>query len=347
MTLYTYIYTVGAAQGLVLAIALIIKTANIRSNRLLAVWMLCLVFDLTIKVIYLNDPHSPLLPAYVLASFFPFLYGSFYFLYVRTITTAKMLSWRDGVHFFGFIFMLVANFGWIVNPAQNRPRTFGYYELSLYLYSVSYVITGVLLLRKYRKNLDQQQSNTDGVNLLWLDVMAYFQVLIWLIAVTQWLIPIKAYNHWVIYVAVAAWMTVMGYLALLQQNIKPVKKIKKSGAVDDHRFAAVDAKLNNLMRVQQIYLDPELNMSQLAKKSGYPEYLVSLVINQKYQQSFREYINALRIEAAKTMLKDATNQHSVIDIAYDCGFTSKSTFNSAFKRLTEQTPTQFRQQALD
>lgn len=342
MTFYAYIYAIGAAQGFVLAIALLIKAANVKSNRILAVWMLCLVFDLVVKVVYINDQSTRFISAYVLATFMPFLHGSFFFLYVRTITTKKPFKWHDVIHFLGFLFMVTANYNWIVDPINNSSRTFGYYELSLYVYSVSYVIAGLFLLRKYRQYLDQQQSNTEGVSLLWLDVMAYFQVLIWLIAVSQWLIPIKSYNHWVIYVAVAIWMTVMGYLALLQQSIKQPIKIIKPQTTDDSRFPEVKQKLNQLMQSDQIFLDPTLNMGQLAKKSGYPEYLVSQVINQVYQQSFREYINALRITKAKSLLLKGSKS-TVLDIAYDCGFTSKSTFNSAFKRITGKTPSQFKQ----
>lgn len=344
MTIYAYIYAIGAAQGFILAVALLIKAANIKSNRVLAVWMLCLVFDLVVKVVYINDRSTPWISAYILATFMPFLHGSFFFLYVRTITTKKSFKWHDVIHFFGFLFMVSANYHWIIDPINNSSRTFGYYELSLYVYSVSYVLAGLFLLRKYRQCLDQQQSNTDGVNLLWLDVMAYFQVLIWLIAVTQWLVPIKAYNHWVIYVAVAIWMTVMGYLALLQQNIKqPVKK-NKSQAIDDSRFPEVKEKLNQLMESNQLFLDPSLNIGQLAKKSGYPEYLVSQVINHIYLQSFREYINSLRVSHAQNLL--VKNNSTVLDVAYECGFTSKSTFNSSFKRITGKTPSQFRQQAV-
>ena len=74
MKYLTYIYAIGAAQGFVLAIALFLKRDNFRSNRVLAIWMLLLVFDLVMKVVYLNDPETTLLPAYILIQFFPFLY---------------------------------------------------------------------------------------------------------------------------------------------------------------------------------------------------------------------------------------------------------------------------------
>ncbi len=342
MNYLTYIYIIGAAQGLILAIALLLRRVNSRSNRVLAVWMLCLAFDLVIKVFYTIDQITSLLPAYTLVKFFPFLYGSFFYLYVRTITVKQPIRWRDGIHFLGFVVMAGINLPWIFNPWEQSATGFAHFDLMLYLYSVAYVFAGLITIRQYRHTLEQQQSNIDGVSLLWIDVMAYFQVIIWFIAVSQWLLPIKGYNVSIIYMAVAIWMTVMGYLALLQQTVKPLKAIETPPQSDDNRFPEVDAKLKQLMEQQQLYLEPSLNIGQLAKKSGYPEYLVSLVINQMYGQTFREYINDLRIEAATLMLQDKMNKQSILNIAYDSGFTSKSTFNSAFKRTHHMTPSEFR-----
>ncbi len=342
MMSFSYIYAIGAAQGLVLAIALWVKKVNIKSNRVLVIWMLCLVFDLSIKTIYLTNPSTRLLQLYTLAHFFPFLYGSFFYLYVRTISLKQDFVITDTIHFVGFIFMAGVNFHWILNPWEHVPRGWFSFDLSLYLYSVSYVIAGLISIKKYRRRLYQQQSNTDGVALLWIDVMAYFQVLIWFVAVSQWLLHVSYYNVWIIYAVVSIYMMVMGYLALLQPTIKPMKSLSVPNQMDDARFPQVSAKLELLMDQQKLYLDPGLNIGQLAKKSGYPEYLVSLVINQVKQLTFREYINQLRIEAAKSMLQDKESQQNILDIAYASGFTSKSTFNTAFKKMENMTPSQFK-----
>lgn len=348
---YVYLYVIGAAQGLVLAIALWLKQVNVRSNRLLAVWTLLLVFDLCIKAVYLNNQQTRFFPVYTLALFLPFLYGSLFYLYVRTITLKKPLQWRDVIHFAGFIVMAGLNLPWIINPWEQIPVFWLSFDLSLYLYSISYVMAGLVTIKKYRRALEQQQSNTDGVSLIWIDVMAYSQVVIWLIAVSQWLVPIESYNVWVIYVAVAIYIIVMGYLALSQISVQPVKPITmpqsetnaNAKEMNDDRFPAVTAKLKRLMIEQKLYLEPTLSIGQLSKKAGYPEYLVSQVINHVHGQTFREYINALRISAAKKMLLDPNNKSSILDIAYASGFTSKSTFNSVFKKLNRQTPSQFRQ----
>ncbi|NUO71735.1 MAG: helix-turn-helix transcriptional regulator, partial [Frateuria sp.] len=91
-----------------------------------------------------------------------------------------------------------------------------------------------------------------------------------------------------------------------------------------------------------LYLEPALTIGQVAKRSGYPEYLVSAVINRRMGGSFWEYVNRLRVEAARERLADPADARTVLDIAYACGFTSKSTFNAAFKRQVGQTPSGYR-----
>jgi AraC-like DNA-binding protein len=93
-----------------------------------------------------------------------------------------------------------------------------------------------------------------------------------------------------------------------------------------------------------LYLEPALTIAQVSKRSGYPEYLVSVTINRRLGGTFWDYINRLRIEAVCERLKDSADRRTVLDIAYACGFTSKSTFNTAFKRQVGVTPSTFRKQ---
>ncbi len=346
MQFLSHVFAIGSAQGMVLAMALLRKRINVRSNRVLALWMVLLALDLSMRVIHYHNPQTPLLPLYVLIQFFPFLHGSFFYLYVRTLTQDLPFKWTDLIHLAGFIYMAGVNITWIINPWENGPGFFGLFELTLYVYSISYVVAGLVTIKRYRHILEEQCSNTDGITLLWVDVMAYFQVLIWFIAVTQWLVPIQGYNVGIIYLAVACWISVMGYLALAQQKVAGVEPIRSPQSpnriTEDQRFPEVIDKLEELMHEQQLFLEPSLTIGQLAQKSGYPVYLVSLAINHTYQLSFREYINQLRIDVALDMLRQPGEKRNILDVAYASGFTSKSTFNSAFKKLQNMTPSEFR-----
>jgi len=341
---WSFIYVIGAAQGLVLVLALIRKQANLHSNRILAVWISLLVFDLAIKAVYLNNRDTALLPLYTLVHFFPYFYGSWFYLYTRSLIRNQSLRWHDVVHFAGFMLMSGINLPWIINPWEKGPTWYVLYEPTMYVYSVSYVLAGLWVVNQYRTELVQQESSTEGIDLRWLRLMAYGNVVIWLVAVSQWALPIPDYNHWVIFAVIAVWITMLGYLGLTQQPITPIRTFKPQQpvATDDRRFAAVDDKLTQLMADDQLYLKPALNIGQLAKSSGYPEYLISLVINHRYQCNFRDYINAMRIKEAQQQLTQTRD--NILDVAYACGFVSKSTFNTAFKRHTGLTPSAFRQQ---
>ena len=91
------------------------------------------------------------------------------------------------------------------------------------------------------------------------------------------------------------------------------------------------------------YTDPDLQLKNLADHLGIPSYQLSQIINTELQQNFYELINSLRIAEAKQRLVDPANQHiTIVAIAYDVGFNSKSTFNTAFKKHTQMTPSQFK-----
>src|SRR5690606_41026700 len=92
---------------------------------------------------------------------------------------------------------------------------------------------------------------------------------------------------------------------------------------DDPRYDEVESRLSRLMREEQLYREPALTIGQLAKRSGYPEYLVSAVINRRFGGNFWEYINRQRIDAAAARLTDPGDTRTILDIAYACGFTSK------------------------
>ena len=342
----TYIYSIAAAQGFILAVALWRKNVNQNSNRVLSVWLLFLAFDLSIKVIYLNNKDTSLISAYLLALLFPFLYGSFFYLYVRTLINKHALQLKDIVHFAVFILLVILNSPTLMNPSLFFTKGYVFPNAVLFSYSVAYVVAGIILVMKYRTDLKQQKVDIEGINLTWLMVMAFSQMVIWLIAVSQWLLPSSNYNSWTIYIAVSVWIIITGYLSLSQQNLPELKPLKKaSSEVNDERFDDVKQKLDILFVNDNIHLQPSLTIGQLAHKSGYPEYLISLFINRIHQMNFRDYINTLRIQEARQKLKNNKGD-TILDIAYACGFNSKSTFNSAFKKITGQTPSQFKQQQL-
>lgn len=101
--------------------------------------------------------------------------------------------------------------------------------------------------------------------------------------------------------------------------------------------------LKKCMRDEKIYREGDINLEDLAKKLGTTKHNLSQIINERLGMNFFDYINLLRIEEAMKLLKSNNKQQlTIIEIAYDVGFNNKVTFNTAFKKITGQTPGEFR-----
>lgn len=97
------------------------------------------------------------------------------------------------------------------------------------------------------------------------------------------------------------------------------------------------------MEVSKPYRKPDLTLSSLSNQIRIPVHYLSQVINEKINCHFLDFINRYRIEEAKSSLIDQSSENYTIEaIAYEVGFNSKSTFYSAFKKVTNTTPANYR-----
>ncbi len=360
MNIWIMIFTVGAVQGLLLAIALWRRGGPSPSGRLLAGWMLLVSVDLAARVWAMADPGIHTFKALRLVSLFPFLHASTFYLYVRSVIHGRGLRWPDTVHAIGFALavVLIADLLLLGRPQlESAIEAFRRGEfhvrqaiinVGLFTWSLSYVAAALTAIARHRKRLRATRSDSHPGALRWLVVMAACQCVIWAIALGQWLLPAQWLSYQLIYVAVAVWVLLVGYLSLLRPRAHAAEPEpttgsgedggNEAGLDEDPRFDAVQERLAELMERQQLFREPALTIGQLARRSGYPEYLVSAVINRRLGCPFWDYVNRYRVQAARQLLIDPNERRTALDIAYDCGFTSKSTFNAAFRRLLGETP---------
>ena len=95
------------------------------------------------------------------------------------------------------------------------------------------------------------------------------------------------------------------------------------------------------------FLDPSLTIYDLSKQIGMSTKDLSLLINHELNQHFFDFVNGFRIRKAMEILQDPSKKDlTVLEILYDVGFNSKSSFNTAFKKYTQLTPTQYRKKHL-
>ena len=98
---------------------------------------------------------------------------------------------------------------------------------------------------------------------------------------------------------------------------------------------------------EKIFLDPNLRIETLAKKINTTPHIISRTVNEGLGKNFSELVSHYRIDEFKKRLNDAKYaRYSIIGIAYDVGFNSKSSFNGAFKKQTGFTPSQYQKLVL-
>lgn len=138
-------------------------------------------------------------------------------------------------------------------------------------------------------------------------------------------------------------MTAILYFFKQRFRIKKIGK-KSSLAIDQDRLDLILKKLRILLNEDKVYEDAELTLMKLAEKLSVYPHTLSQIINEKLGKNFNDLINSYRIEAVKKRLQDPREaKRSVLEIAFDCGFNSKTSFNRAFKKLTGKTPSFFKQ----
>jgi len=132
---------------------------------------------------------------------------------------------------------------------------------------------------------------------------------------------------------------------LSEANVKPNTSSKKVLSVEEMKD--LNAKLNKLMVNHKWFLDEDFSLSYLSKKMDISDKKLSYLLNQHIGASFSDYTNKLRIEEVKKRLRDTSNSnYTILAIAMDCGFNSKTSFNRTFSKVVGMTPSMYKSQQL-
>ncbi len=114
-------------------------------------------------------------------------------------------------------------------------------------------------------------------------------------------------------------------------------------SLTEERIQVLSDRLIHLMEESKIYENPNLKLDDLAHKMSIPSYLLSQVIRFGLGKNFYDLINTYRVRQVQELLADPGHEHeTILDVAFQAGFNSKSSFNLAFKKITGQTPSEYR-----
>jgi AraC-like DNA-binding protein len=91
------------------------------------------------------------------------------------------------------------------------------------------------------------------------------------------------------------------------------------------------------------YLNPEITLEELAGLVDIPPRSLSWILNERLNQSFYEFINRYRVKESERIFRELDSDHkTILEVLFEVGFNSKSSFNTAFKKYNEMTPTEYR-----
>lgn len=229
----------------------------------------------------------------------------------------------------------------------------------LLLYNFYFIIFSTINLKRHKRYIREFSSNIAGINLRWLEFIIWFVMfLVAIVAVynlTYFEAPLNVYMNIVVYIVVL----LMSYYSLRQREIFPQDYKERNDAlsvfivdhkdnihnklISDEKLSELVIELNSIILDEELFLDSDLNLSKLAKKMKITPHQLSYLINNGFNLNFYSYINRFRVEKAKQLLVNRNlDKYSLIGIAFESGFNSKTSFNTMFKKFTGQTPSEYK-----
>ena len=244
---------------------------------------------------------------------------------------------------------LVENFQWkYLNPLVSIVSTA---QMLLYL------AFSFQLYYTYKKEIQQFFSNTAKKELVWIRNFLLIYTFIFVYGLVQLFINEFVFEmswkqKWwiqffsaiaILYFGVKGYFTNFNFLKDFERPQKKAAGLSVSYATEnDVMLQERKETINLLFQKEKIFLDPELNLGQLANKTGLNRAEVSAAINIGFKKNFNDLVNQYRISEFKRRLQQGEHeQFSLVGLAFDCGFNSKATFNRVFKKEVKLTPTEY------
>ena len=214
------------------------------------------------------------------------------------------------------------------------------------IYGCGYMVWTMMSIPRYNRHLKEVYSYTENVNLSWLSVILYtFFVLLCL-----WIVDCVLFNlslERVYFICnLVFWMIIYYFLSRHETVLAELSEWTPEETAKPDSVAAISplaSKIEELFRVQHIYLNPDLMLSDVVRAVGSNRTYVSNFFNSGSATSFYDFVNSYRISRACTLLSES--DIPIQEVATKSGFNSASVFSRVFSKLKGCTPTAFRESA--
>ncbi len=363
-------YLGGVGLAFFLFLLLLSKSRKTFADNILAGWLLVITAHLLLFYFRKTWLYPQLLGIEIPL---PLVHGPFLYLYTRALTDRRLSPGVSLLHYVPSLAVLLYIIPFFALSQEQKLfvyqhngagyETFSQIKVYLIIASgVLYVTLSGISLKKHRAAIANQFSSIEKINLLWLQYLIY-----WI--GTIWILVIFANDDW-IYSATVFFVLFIGFFGIRQVRIfitpevisrekenatrdemenDPANrpKYQKSGLSADSS-ESLHQDLSLIMSNEKLFRESELSLSELARRLNAPPNYLSQVINEREGKNFYDYINSMRIEEFKRLATGPdSRKYTLLALAQECGFNSKSSFNRYFKKVTGKSPSEFVQTVSD
>lgn len=361
---WTSLFLFVSLQALFVAVALFyLKGTQVQANRILAFLLLTFAIVLFSYVLYWTN-YNQVFP-YLNGWFHPLLLvsGVLFYLYVRNIVNRRKLTKIDLLHF--VIPLVVAicllpvyidNFSGerrLMLDARFRPLLMIGFNSYLKLIFLGFYL--FLSFRCFYLAGLRDSYLKPWFQYLLVSYTGYYFTIVLYYALVNFSFFDVTWDYMISF-AMSFFIFCVSFLGYIYPQVlagKPVSNIVlrhkyKNSGLTERGEAELKEKLLQLMKQDQLFLNNDLNLEQLALSANTTRHNVSLVINKYFEQNFFDFINQHRVAYVQELfLRPECQGEHVIQLAYRAGFNNKVSFNKAFKKFTGQTPLSYKSEVLN
>ena len=364
LSLIAYLSFLVAFQLLFVGIFLITqKKGNRRNNMLLGIIFILIAWNMAGLTLQMNGVTLSWEFLQVIDDAFFFLYGPIIYFYVQgVIFKDYKLSRLSLLHLMPYLFVTIS----LLTVRNLTPGTseeiiksdlpWQFYLGSALMYAHFYIYLGLSYrsLWKYRQIIKNKYSQIDQINLDWLSFTLNTFGLLTVLSLIQNFISLA--ENRTVFMATLTLLLIFIFYFVNKVILKALRQPEIFAGITQNETAKYlgsnltpdqveeyKEKLLALFRSEKPFLDPLVSLADLSEKLSVSTKHLSRVINQSFDKSFFDFINSYRIQEAQQILKESKDDKmTVLEVMFEVGFNSKSSFNTAFKKETGQTPTEFR-----
>lgn len=303
-----------------------------------------------------------------------FLIGPVFYFYVKTLVNRNYtFSRHDLIHFLpAIVYLLYSLIVFIGDTlifdeyyfyADGKDKDLDFwYQMSGLISMLFYLLLSLQYYFRYRKLSLQEVSFADEIAFTWIKhfTMAFSLILLlrvlFFILNPEWGEFGSKFWYYLCFSILLQYISITGYSNTVKANLKfganaliplepPANEtilMTKDETEETVEIAKWQNKIIHLFETEEIYRSPNLTLTDLAGRLNTNRNIISRAINQAFNMNFNDFVNEKRAEAVIEKLKKGEHvKQTLLAIALDCGFNSKTTFNRAFKKHTGITPKQF------